>query len=102
MEKDEAYYFHQTPEPLCRELIKYVDLQEGDKVLEAFKGEGSFYNSFPDYVEKDWTEILEGRDYKDYTGEIDWVSGVRIDSYHTVWFELHEDLLRMLGRTRQE
>jgi hypothetical protein len=35
-------------------------------------------------------------------GEIDYVSGVRIDSYHTVWFELHEDLLRMLGRTRQE
>ena len=35
-------------------------------------------------------------------GETDYVSGVRIDSYHTVWFELHEDLLRMLGRTRQE
>lgn len=35
-------------------------------------------------------------------GEIDYVSGVRIDSYHTVWFELHEDLLRMLGRTREE
>lgn len=35
-------------------------------------------------------------------GDTDYVSGVRIDSYHTVWFELHEDLLRMLGRTRQE
>ena len=35
-------------------------------------------------------------------GDSDYVSGVRIDSYHTVWFELHEDLLRMLGRTRQE
>jgi hypothetical protein len=35
-------------------------------------------------------------------GDRDYVSGVRIDSYHTVWFELHEDLLRMLGRTRQE
>jgi hypothetical protein len=35
-------------------------------------------------------------------GEIDWVSGARIDSYHTVWFELHEDLLRMLGREREE
>jgi hypothetical protein len=35
-------------------------------------------------------------------GDVDYVSGVRIDSYHTVWFELHEDLLRMLGRTRQE
>ncbi len=35
-------------------------------------------------------------------GESDYVSGVRIDSYHTVWFELHEDLLRMLGREREE
>lgn len=35
-------------------------------------------------------------------GNRDYVSGVRIDSYHTVWYELHEDLLRMLGRTRQE
>jgi hypothetical protein len=23
-------------------------------------------------------------------------------SYHTVWFELHEDLLRILGRERVE
>ncbi|UGS36950.1 hypothetical protein [Capillimicrobium parvum] len=35
-------------------------------------------------------------------GETDYVSGARIDSYHTVWFELHEDLLRMLGREREE
>jgi len=36
------------------------------------------------------------------TGESDWVSDVKIDSYHTVWFELHEDLLCILGRQRQE
>ena len=35
-------------------------------------------------------------------GETDHVSGVRVDSYHNVWFELHEDLLRMLGREREE
>ena len=35
-------------------------------------------------------------------GDIEWVSGARIDSYHTVWFELHEDLLRLMGRERQE
>ncbi|MDX6589288.1 MAG: hypothetical protein QOI84_562 [Solirubrobacterales bacterium] len=35
-------------------------------------------------------------------GDHDYVSGARIDSYHTVWFELHEDLLRMLGREREE
>ena len=35
-------------------------------------------------------------------GHLDFVSGARVDSYHTVWFELHEDLLRMLGREREE
>lgn len=35
-------------------------------------------------------------------GEIQWISDARIQSYHTVWFELHEDLLRIAGRTRVE
>jgi hypothetical protein len=35
-------------------------------------------------------------------GALEWVSSVKIDSYHTVWFELHEDLLRMLDRKRDE
>jgi hypothetical protein len=35
-------------------------------------------------------------------GALEWVSDARLDSYHTVWFELHEDLLRILGRTRDE
>lgn len=35
-------------------------------------------------------------------GDHDHVSGARIDSVHTVWFELHEDLLRMLGRSRSD
>ncbi|MCC2655220.1 MAG: hypothetical protein K0Q76_328 [Panacagrimonas sp.] len=35
-------------------------------------------------------------------GAIEWISDARIDSYHTVWFELHEELLRLMGRTRVE
>jgi hypothetical protein len=35
-------------------------------------------------------------------GDPSWVSDARRDSYHTVWFELHEDLLRLLGRSREE
>jgi len=35
-------------------------------------------------------------------GAIEWVSDARIDSYHTVWFELHEEVLRLMGRTRTE
>jgi hypothetical protein len=35
-------------------------------------------------------------------GAVEWVSDARIPSYHTLWFELHEDLLRLLGRQRAE
>lgn len=33
-------------------------------------------------------------------GEIDWFTKPMIPSYHTVWFELHEDLLATLGIER--
>lgn len=45
---------------------------------------------------------LEAAYDKALAGETDHVSGVRVDSYHIVWHELHEDLLRMLGRTREQ
>jgi len=35
-------------------------------------------------------------------GQIDYVSGVRVDSVHTVWFQMHEHLLRLTGRERPE
>ncbi len=35
-------------------------------------------------------------------GDIEWVSDIRRESYHTVWFELHEDILRIMGREREE
>ena len=33
-------------------------------------------------------------------GDRDWFTKPTIDSYHTVWFELHEDLLATLGLER--
>lgn len=35
-------------------------------------------------------------------GESDYVSGMRVDSFHTVWFQMHEHLLRLTGRERPE
>ena len=35
-------------------------------------------------------------------GAVAWVSDAKIESYHTLWFELHEDLLRLMGREREE
>jgi hypothetical protein len=49
-----------------------------------------------------YLDRLDGAYDKVLAGDTDFVSGARVDSYHTVWFELHEDLLRMLGREREE
>jgi phosphohistidine swiveling domain-containing protein len=35
-------------------------------------------------------------------GDSDWLLKPLIDSYHTVWFELHEELISLAGRTRIE
>ena len=33
-------------------------------------------------------------------GDLTWLSRPLVDSYHTVWFELHEELIGLAGRTR--
>jgi pyruvate, orthophosphate dikinase len=33
-------------------------------------------------------------------GEARWMAAPVIDSYHTLWFELHEELIRLTGRSR--
>ena len=35
-------------------------------------------------------------------GDIAWLSKPFIDSYHTIWFELHEELIGAVGMTREE
>ena len=72
MNDEEVYQFHQTPPALARDLLRYVPLLPLDVVAEPFRGEGAFYDNFPDYVERKWAEITKGVDYttlEDY----DWV-----------------------------
>lgn len=35
-------------------------------------------------------------------GGHDFIASPRVDSYHTIWFELHEDLIHLAGRTRAD
>lgn len=35
-------------------------------------------------------------------GDHEYISNVRIDSYHTVWYQMHEHLLRLMGEERDE
>jgi hypothetical protein len=69
---DDTYLFHQTPKELARDLVAFVPLLPGEKVVEPFRGEGAFYDAFPSYVEKDWAEIEQGKDYTELA-DYDWV-----------------------------
>jgi hypothetical protein len=72
--KDDAYYLHQTPTELALKLIEYVPIDPTDTAWEPFKGEGAFYDAFHEKTPHVyWTEIEEGRDYKDFSYNVDWI-----------------------------
>lgn len=60
-----------TPIEISKMIINKFRLY--GKVLDPFKGEGSFYNQFPDNIEKDWCEIKEGRDFFKYNNKVNWI-----------------------------
>ena len=60
-----------TPQNISKEIIDKLDLY--GIVLEPFKGEGSFYNQFPNNVKKEWCEIKEGKDFFKYNKKVDWI-----------------------------
>jgi hypothetical protein len=68
--------------------------ERAEKVLDRFAGLEQRLAIYLTRLDDAYDRVL--------AGERDYVSAPRIDSYHTVWFELHEDLLRMLGREREE
>ena len=68
------------------EQIQPVTRDLGD-VLERFGQYGNRFTLALDKVKK---------------GERDWFAKPMIDSYHTIWFELHEDLLATLGIERSK
>jgi hypothetical protein len=68
--------------------------ERAERILERFAGLDQRLGVYRGRLDDAYDKVL--------AGEHDYVSAPRIDSYHTVWFELHEDLLRMLGREREE
>jgi hypothetical protein len=86
---------HSNAEYDDRVIAQLGDLHERfEPTMTALVGAESRYTVYQAKL----NEALE----KAEDGDSAWVSDARIDSYHTVWFELHEDLLRVLGREREE
>jgi len=61
---------HQTPRPLALRIINDIDFSINARVMDPFSGSGSFYDQFPEYVNKFKTEIRDGTCYSqfDYVG----------------------------------
>lgn len=60
-----------TPVPLALELINHFPLF--GKVLDPARGEGAFFDNFPDSLNKNWAEIREGKSFFSMTEKVDWV-----------------------------
>ena len=58
-----------TPPVIAKQIIKKFDIK--GKVLDAFRGEGAFYNQLEG--DKNWCEIKEGRDFFEYNEKVDWI-----------------------------
>lgn len=58
-----------TPSHLAEKLVNFF--QPNGKILEPCKGEGVFLEFLP--PDTDWCEINEGKDFFDYTKDVDWI-----------------------------
>lgn len=62
-----------TPIKIAQQTISFYDIPAGSMILDPCRGEGAFYDNYPTECEKDWCEIVEGRDFLDYEGHVDWI-----------------------------
>lgn len=74
--------------------------------LSEFHGEvRSFFDEFSEPIHSKYKRYIDDLDaalQKLRDGEEDYYTGTEVNSYHTVWFRLHDDLLRTLGKEREE
>jgi hypothetical protein len=65
-----------TPRHIAKQMIdfyaEWYDLSEC-VLLDPCRGDGAFYDQYPDYCTKDWCEITEGRDFFDWPYKVDWI-----------------------------
>lgn len=76
-------------------LARLADLHDSVRPLtEELADAVARFGTYPPRLDLARTRVLAGLH--------EWLTAPAIDSYHTVWFELHEDLLATLGRDRTQ
>ncbi len=62
-----------TPPDLAKAIIEHFSHAMAGRVLDPSRGEGAFFEHFPEHVERHWCEISEGRDFLAWTDRVEWV-----------------------------
>jgi hypothetical protein len=77
--------------------------------MTAIEGLGALHADTLAYLARHGRELPRFTEYRErlshalerlQDGETDYFVKVQVDSYHTIWFQMHEDLLRVLERER--
>ena len=82
-----------TPISVAQIMIDMCELKDGDMVLDPSAGSNKvFYNTFPDYIKRDYCEITEGTDFFEYHNKVDCVVGNPPYSLWDKWLEHTMDI----------
>jgi len=60
-----------TPLKLSKQAIDMIEYNKDDIWFDPFRNNGSYYNQFPEECKKEWTEILDGKDFFDFNEKVD-------------------------------
>ena len=80
-----------TPIDLAKKHIDMIDFNEDDIWLDPCRNSGNYYNQYPT-KNKDWCEILDGKDFFDYRGKVDICCSNPPYSLLNKWIEKHIEL----------
>ena len=76
-----------TPLPVALKMIEMCELKEGDTVLDPSYGGGVFFDNFPEFVNKDYCEIENDKDFFDYNKNVSCIIGNPPYSLWDKWLE---------------
>ena len=62
-----------TPVNIAKQTINLYKIDSGSTILDPCKGEGAFYDNYPENCFKSFCEITEGKDFFDFEGNVDWI-----------------------------
>jgi hypothetical protein len=64
-----------TKPTMAKYLMERLNIADNDIVIEPCKGDGAFYDNFPDNCIKKYCEINEGKDFLLYDEKVDYCCG---------------------------